>query len=129
MVSKPDFTMATHKERIENLEAGPGGLQDSRSRMELGLNDKLQHMEEAINQLSRLCSQIKKYPTTTPMTVVVTLATIEKSLRRLRSEKDKCSQPSWQGLNFQDTPGTTQLNGSIESNNFSNIKAPWQHKK
>jgi chromosome segregation ATPase len=44
--------MATNKERIENLEAELGGLQDSVSRMELGLNDKLHHMEEVINKLS-----------------------------------------------------------------------------
>ena len=35
------LTMATHKERIENFEARLGGLQDSMSQMELGLNDKL----------------------------------------------------------------------------------------
>jgi len=43
--------MATNKERIENLEVALGGLQDSISRMELGLNDKLHHMEEVINKL------------------------------------------------------------------------------
>jgi len=43
--------MATNKERIENLEAELGGLQHSVSQMELGLNDKLHHMEEVINKL------------------------------------------------------------------------------
>ncbi|KAA8539773.1 hypothetical protein F0562_026465 [Nyssa sinensis] len=44
--------MATNKERIEQLEAGLGGLQDGMSRMELGLTDKLHHMEETIHKLS-----------------------------------------------------------------------------
>ena len=44
--------MATNKERIEQLEAGLGGLQDGMSRMELGLTDKLHQMEETIHRLS-----------------------------------------------------------------------------
>lgn len=38
--------MASNKERIENLEAGLGGLQDSASRLEMGMADKLQLIEE-----------------------------------------------------------------------------------
>ena len=44
--------MATNKERIEQLEAGLGGLQDGMSQMELGLTDKLHQMEETIHRLS-----------------------------------------------------------------------------
>ncbi|WJZ90933.1 hypothetical protein VitviT2T_010048 [Vitis vinifera] len=44
--------MATNKERIEQLEARLGGLQDGMSRMELGLTDKLHQMEETIHRLS-----------------------------------------------------------------------------
>ena len=44
--------MATNKERIEQLEAGLGGLQDRMSRMELGLTDKMHQMEETIHRLS-----------------------------------------------------------------------------
>ena len=46
--------MATNKERIENLEAGLGGLQDNMSRMELGIVDKLQRMEDTILKLSEV---------------------------------------------------------------------------
>jgi len=52
LVSELYLTMATNKERIENLKVALGGLQDSMSRMVLGLNDKLHHMEEVINKLS-----------------------------------------------------------------------------
>ena len=44
--------MATNKERIENLEVSLGGLHDSVSRMELGMTDKLHHLEDAISKLS-----------------------------------------------------------------------------
>ena len=43
--------MTTNKERIENLEVGLGGLQDSMSRMELGIADKFHQMEDTINKL------------------------------------------------------------------------------
>lgn len=44
--------MATNKERIENLEAGFGGLQNSLSRVEVGVSDKLHQLEDAINKIS-----------------------------------------------------------------------------
>ncbi|KAL5565238.1 hypothetical protein UlMin_028402 [Ulmus minor] len=44
--------MASNKERIEALEAGLGGVQDGMLRMELGVTDKLHHLEETINKLS-----------------------------------------------------------------------------
>ena len=44
--------MGTNKEQIEQLEVGLRGLQDGMSQMELGLNDKLQQMQETINKLS-----------------------------------------------------------------------------
>ncbi|KAJ8758804.1 hypothetical protein K2173_000525 [Erythroxylum novogranatense] len=40
--------MGSNKERIELLEAGLGGLQNDVARMELGVNDKLKQIEEAI---------------------------------------------------------------------------------
>ncbi|KAF2299217.1 hypothetical protein GH714_030989 [Hevea brasiliensis] len=46
--------MATNKERIEHLEAGLGGLQNSLSTMEKGVNDKLHHLEEAISKMTAL---------------------------------------------------------------------------
>ncbi|KAK0605942.1 hypothetical protein LWI29_032451 [Acer saccharum] len=44
--------MATHKERIENLEAGLGGLQTNLSRLETGVSDKLHQLEDAISKIS-----------------------------------------------------------------------------
>ncbi|TXG53425.1 hypothetical protein EZV62_022594 [Acer yangbiense] len=46
--------MATNKERIENLEAGLGGLQTSLSRMETGVSDKLHQLEDAISKISEV---------------------------------------------------------------------------
>jgi len=44
--------MASNKERIEALEAGLGGVQDGMQQLELGVTDKLHHLEETINKLS-----------------------------------------------------------------------------
>lgn len=38
-------------ERIESLQAAFGGLQNGLSKMELGVNDKIQHLEDTINNL------------------------------------------------------------------------------
>ena len=43
--------MATNKERIENLEARLGGLQDGMQQMEIGINEKLHQLEETINRM------------------------------------------------------------------------------
>lgn len=44
--------MTTNKERIENLEAGLGGLHDAVSRLELGVADKFQQIESSLNRIS-----------------------------------------------------------------------------
>lgn len=44
--------MASNKERIEALEARLGGVQDGMHQLELGVTDKLHHLEETINKLS-----------------------------------------------------------------------------
>ncbi|KAJ0020848.1 hypothetical protein Pint_31497 [Pistacia integerrima] len=46
--------MATNKERIENLEAGLGGLQNNLSRIEMGVSDKLHQLEDAISKISEV---------------------------------------------------------------------------
>ncbi|XP_020241395.1 uncharacterized protein LOC109819859 [Asparagus officinalis] len=46
--------MATNKERIEILEAGLGGVQDSLSRIEIGVADKFTQIEMAISKLSEV---------------------------------------------------------------------------
>ncbi|KAL9437883.1 hypothetical protein AB3S75_023702 [Citrus x aurantiifolia] len=43
--------MTTNKERIERIEADLGSLQDRMEQMEVGINDKLQRLEETINKL------------------------------------------------------------------------------
>ena len=47
-------SMGTNKERIESLEAGLGGLQNSFSRMEVGVTDKLHHIEDVLSKLSEV---------------------------------------------------------------------------
>ncbi|KAA8537020.1 hypothetical protein F0562_029498 [Nyssa sinensis] len=46
--------MTTNKERIENLEVGLGGLQDSMGRLELGFADKFHQMEDTLNKLTEV---------------------------------------------------------------------------
>ncbi|KAJ0020275.1 hypothetical protein Pint_30954 [Pistacia integerrima] len=43
--------MGTNKERIEHLESGLGAVQEGLQRMEISMNDKLHHVEEALNRL------------------------------------------------------------------------------
>ena len=50
--SQVQFTMGTNKERIEHLEAGLGEVQEGLHRMELGMADRLRHVEETLNRLS-----------------------------------------------------------------------------
>ncbi|RVW31621.1 Transposon Tf2-11 polyprotein [Vitis vinifera] len=44
--------MTTNKERIEILEQGVGGLQDEVQRLGLGMNDRMQRLEESLKALS-----------------------------------------------------------------------------
>ena len=44
--------MSTNKERIENLEASFGDLQNKFDRMEAGVGDKLRQIEVAISRMS-----------------------------------------------------------------------------
>ncbi|KAK9183557.1 hypothetical protein WN944_026710 [Citrus x changshan-huyou] len=48
---KVRLPMTTNKERIERIEADLGSLQDKMEQMEVGINDKLQRLEESINKL------------------------------------------------------------------------------
>ena len=54
--------MGTNKERIEHLESLLGMVQDGLQRMELGMNDKLQHFEETLNRLSNMLSTNQENP-------------------------------------------------------------------
>ncbi|KAL6313127.1 hypothetical protein AAG906_021658 [Vitis piasezkii] len=53
-------TMAYNKERIEALEVGLGGVQDGMQQLELGVTDKLHHLEETINKLSEALLSTKE---------------------------------------------------------------------
>lgn len=55
--------MATNKERIELLEATPGRLKDNMSHIELGVDDKLYQLENAINRISKAI--LEDYDSTT----------------------------------------------------------------
>jgi hypothetical protein len=44
--------MGTNKERIEQWAARLGEVQNGLHQMELGMTDKLQHLEETLNRLS-----------------------------------------------------------------------------
>lgn len=46
--------MATNKERIEILEQGLGGVQDEMQRLESGMGDRLQRLEETLKALSKV---------------------------------------------------------------------------
>ena len=52
--------MAYNKERIEALEVGLSGVQDGMQRLELGVTDKLHHLEETINKLSKALLSTKE---------------------------------------------------------------------
>ena len=54
--------MATNKERIERVEAELGDMQDSMKLMELGINDKLHHLEETHSKLVESISASKGMP-------------------------------------------------------------------
>nr|GEU58863.1 hypothetical protein [Tanacetum cinerariifolium] len=45
--------MATHKDRIENLETEVGSLNESVNIMELGVNEKLSQLEATINRMEK----------------------------------------------------------------------------
>ena len=55
--------MGTNKERIEQLEAGLGGVQEGLHRIELGMADLLRHVEETLNSLSDVLLAIQENPT------------------------------------------------------------------
>ena len=44
--------MSTNKECIKRVEAEIGGLQNKMNQMELGLTDKLHHLEEAFSKFA-----------------------------------------------------------------------------
>ena len=41
--------MATNKERIERIEADIGNLQNKMEQIEIGINDKLQRLEDTLS--------------------------------------------------------------------------------
>lgn len=51
--------MMTNKERIKRVETELGSMQDSMQRMEMGINDKLHHLEEVISKLADSISASK----------------------------------------------------------------------
>ena len=55
-------SMGTNKERIEQLEAGLGGVQEGLHRIELGMADRLLHVEETLNRLSDVLLAIQENP-------------------------------------------------------------------
>ncbi|KAL9462751.1 hypothetical protein AB3S75_000705 [Citrus x aurantiifolia] len=44
--------MATNKERIERIEADIGNLQNKMEQIEIGINDKLQRLEDTLSKLA-----------------------------------------------------------------------------
>ncbi|KAL9426702.1 hypothetical protein AB3S75_033479 [Citrus x aurantiifolia] len=57
--------MATNKERIERMETELGDMQDKMQRMELGINDKLVHIEETLSKLAESFNISKDAPSIT----------------------------------------------------------------
>ena len=54
--------MSTNKERIEHLEEGLGGVQDGMQRMEVGITDKIQQLEDTIAKLSEALLSSRSSP-------------------------------------------------------------------
>ncbi|KAH9768883.1 hypothetical protein KPL71_011779 [Citrus sinensis] len=54
--------MTTNKERIERIETELGEMQDKMQRMELGVNDKLAHIEETLSKLAKSFHTSKDAP-------------------------------------------------------------------
>ncbi|KAH9650428.1 hypothetical protein KPL70_026388 [Citrus sinensis] len=56
--------MTTNKERIERMEVELGEMQDKMQRMEVGINDKLAHIEETLSKLAESFNTSKDAPST-----------------------------------------------------------------
>ncbi|KAH9650339.1 hypothetical protein KPL70_026342 [Citrus sinensis] len=56
--------MTTNKERIEWMEVELGEMQDKMQRMEVGINDKLAHIEETLSKLAESFNTSKDAPST-----------------------------------------------------------------
>ena len=54
--------MTTNKERIERIETKLGEMQDKMQRMELGVNNKLAHIEETLSKLAESFHTSKDTP-------------------------------------------------------------------
>ena len=52
--------MTSNKERIEALEARLGEVQDGMLRLEFGINDRMQHLDEDIKKLSEVLLSTKE---------------------------------------------------------------------
>ena len=56
--------MTTNKERIEWMEVELREMQDNMQRMEVGINDKLAHIEETLSKLAESFNTSKDTPST-----------------------------------------------------------------
>lgn len=92
--------MATNKERIENLEVGLNGVQEGLQRTEIGITNKLLHLEETLHRLSDVLLPNKESSSH---------GNTEGHMERDRSSLPK--QQSWSSLCSQ---VMTRQNGSIE---------------
>ena len=110
--------MASDKERIEALEARLGEVQ----RLEFGINDKMQHLDEAINKLSEV-------PLTTTITDEKDPSVHREgsfySIHTMRTmtAANKFSLPKWKNWNSRNTLDKIRLYGSTEKLNSLNFKA------
>ena len=56
--------MTTNKERIEQMEVELGEIQDKMQRIEVGINNKLAHIEETLSKLVESFNTSKDAPST-----------------------------------------------------------------
>ena len=56
--------MTTNKERIERMEVELGEMQNKMQHMEVGINDKLAHIEETLSKLAESFNTSKDAPST-----------------------------------------------------------------
>ena len=80
--------MTTNKERIELVEVELGEMQDKMQHMEVGINDKLAHIEETLSNLAKSFNTSKDAPSTNNNIATSRLNREDKDGRRLQFQSN-----------------------------------------
>lgn len=110
--------MLTNKERIECIEAELWGMMDNMKQMELGINDKLHHLEVTISKLEEPLSATKETPSHgAHKNAGSSCSSSEESVGDVNSFHQEW--PNWNSLTI---PVITKPSGSIEQHISLNIR-------